>query len=48
MKILIDKHIILWWLVDDKMLSKNAKAIREDSLTPYSYALDIPKNQNQL
>jgi len=31
MKVLIDTHAVLWWLVDDKRLSKAARRILEDS-----------------
>ena len=28
---LIDTHILLWWLSDDKKLSKNARSMIEDA-----------------
>jgi hypothetical protein len=31
MRVLVDTHAILWWLVDDKRLSKTARQILEDS-----------------
>jgi PIN domain nuclease of toxin-antitoxin system len=31
MRVLVDTHAILWWLVDDKRISKTAKRILEDS-----------------
>lgn len=31
MTVLIDTHAILWWLVDDKRLSKTARRVLEDS-----------------
>jgi PIN domain nuclease of toxin-antitoxin system len=31
MKVLIDTHAVLWWLVDDKRLSKTTRRILEDS-----------------
>ena len=31
MRVLVDTHAILWWLVDDKRLSKTARRILEDS-----------------
>ena len=32
MKVLVDTHAILWWLVDDRRLSKTARRILEDSI----------------
>ena len=31
MRVLVDTHAILWWLVDDQRLSKTARRILEDS-----------------
>ena len=31
MKVLLDTHAILWWLIDDKRLSRPARAIIENS-----------------
>lgn len=31
MRVLVDTHAILWWLVDDRRLSKTARRILEDS-----------------
>jgi len=31
MRVLVDTHAILWWLADDKRLSKAARRILEDS-----------------
>ena len=31
MRVLLDTHAILWWLIDDNRLSRTARAIIEDS-----------------
>jgi PIN domain nuclease of toxin-antitoxin system len=31
MKVLVDTHAVLWWLVDDRRLSRTARRILEDS-----------------
>jgi PIN domain nuclease of toxin-antitoxin system len=30
MRVLVDTHVIVWWLIDDKRLSKTARRILED------------------